>query len=174
MYTSTRLEWHQGDETVGQNPSDFCGGSCQATNEAFAAVSIVLLSLLPRAKIHQRDLRGFVFGGKWDRKPKFVANQVRLRTQPMQTGHRQTALKAAVTVLRGNGGTVPSQAQMSDLKRCAGTGRQDALRRVILQAVQSVRYSPMYVPDLSEIYMVLTNLVSTGLGEYLPIRTRLN
>ena len=62
MYTSNRLEWHPGDETVGQNPSDFCGGSCQATNEAFAAVSIVLLSLLPRAKIHQRNLRGFSFG----------------------------------------------------------------------------------------------------------------
>ena len=62
MYNSNRLEWHLGDETVGQNPSDSCGGSCQATNEAFAAVSIVLLSLMPRAKIHQRDLRGFVFG----------------------------------------------------------------------------------------------------------------
>ena len=61
LFRSFRLEWHPGDETVGDNPSDFCGGSCQATNEAFAAVSIVLLSLMPRAKIHQRDLRGFCF-----------------------------------------------------------------------------------------------------------------
>ena len=90
------------------------------------------------------------------------------------TGHRQTAFKAAVTVLRGNGGSFPSQAQMSDPQGCAGTGRRDALRRVILQVVQSVRHSPMYVPDLSEIYMVLTNLVHSGLGEYCPIRTRLN
>lgn len=90
------------------------------------------------------------------------------------TGHRQTAFKAAVTVLRGNGGSFPSQAQMSDPQGCAGTGRRDALKRVILQVVQSVRHSPMYVPDLSEICMVLTNLVHSGLGEYCPNRTRLN
>ena len=172
MYTSTRLEWHQGVETI-YNPAGFCVVLSNSMTSLLSCFNRLVVALA-KSQDHRASCGVFVFGGKWDRKPKFVANQVRLRTQPMQTGHRQTALKAAVTVLRGNGGTVPSQAQMSDLKRCAGTGRQDALRRVILQAVQSVRYSPMYVPDLSEIYMVLTNLVSTGLGEYLPIRTRLN
>jgi len=40
--------------------------------------------------------------------------------------------------------------------------------------MQSVRYDPMYVPDSSETSMELTNLVNSGLGEYLPNRTRLN
>ena len=61
MYNPNRLEWHPGDETVKMNPSVFCGGSCQATSEAFVAVSIVLLLLTPRALTHQRELRGFCF-----------------------------------------------------------------------------------------------------------------
>ena len=58
-----------------------------------------------------------------------------LRTLPnkrLDTG--SAALIAAVTVLRGYGGTFPSQAHMSDQQWCAGTGRRDAHRRVILQA----------------------------------------
>ena len=153
MYTANRLEWHQGDEIQERTLQITVVDLDKASSEAFACISIALLLLTPRAKIHQSDLRGFCI---W------------------KTGHRQTAFKAAVTVLRGNGGSFPSQAQMSDPQGCAGTGRRDALRRVILQVVQSVRHSPMYVPDLSEIYMVLTNLVYSGLGEYCPNRTRLN
>ena len=170
MYTSSRLEWHQGDEPV--STPQVTVWSCRTASESFDWFNRFAVALA-KSQDHRASCGVFVFGGK-DRKPKFVANKVGLRTQPRQTGHRQTALKAAVTVLRGNGGTVPSQAQMSDPQGCAGTGRQDALRRVILPVVQSVKHNPMYVPDSSEIYMVLTDLVSTRLGEYLPIRTRLN
>jgi hypothetical protein len=147
--------------------------SCKVASVTFGRFNR-LAAVLAKNQDHRASCGVFVFGGYWDRKPKLVANKVRLRTQPRQTGHRQTAFKAAVTVLRGNGGTVPSQAQMSDPKGGAGTGRQDALRRVILPVVQSVKHNPMYVPDSSEIYMVLTDSVLAGLGEYLPIRTRLN
>jgi hypothetical protein len=62
MYTPNRLEWHQGDENRVNNPSDTCGGSCQSIKRGFCLFSIALLLLTPRAKIHQRYLRGFSFG----------------------------------------------------------------------------------------------------------------
>ena len=151
MYTANRLEWHQ-DVDANRRTLQIPVWSCQTTNELLISV-IRFVVALAKSQDHRVICGVFCFG---------------------QTGHRQTAFKAAVTVLRGNGGSFPSQAQMSDPQGCAGTGRRDALRRVILQVVQSVRHSPMYVPDLSEIYMVLTNLVHSGLGEYCPIRTRLN
>lgn len=152
MYTSTRLEWHQDVRREFKKPRRvLCG---LARQQAELLIRVIRFAVaLAKSQDHRASCGVFAFG---------------------QTGHRQTAFKAAVTVLRGNGGSFPSQAQMSDPQGCAGTGRRDALRRVILQAVQSVRHSPMYVPDLSEIYMVLTNLVHSGLGEYCPIRTRLN
>ena len=172
LYSPTRLEWHLGDRGESFNPAEYCVVLSDDKRTFDSPQSLVVA--LAKSQDHRAFCGVFAFGGQKDRKPKLVANEVRLRTQPRQTGHRQTAFKAAVTVLRGNGGTVPSQAQMSDPQGGAGTGRQDALRRVILPVVQSVKHNPMYVPDSSEICMVLTNLVSTRLGEYLPIRTRLN
>lgn len=59
------------------------------------------------------ELNGFCFLGS---EPKFVRLNMGLRTLPKQlTGYRQTARKAAVTVLRGNGGTIPSQPDKSGL-----------------------------------------------------------
>jgi len=151
MYTANRLEWHQGDRGESLNPTDPCVVLSDDKRTFDSPQSLVVA--LAKSQDHRVICGVFCFG---------------------QTGHRQTAFKAAVTVLRGNGGSFPSQAQMSDPQGCAGTGRRDALKRVILQVVQSVRHSPMYVPDLSEIYMVFTNLVYSGLGEYCPNRTRLN
>ena len=156
-----------------ENPTDTCAVLSDDKHSFGWFQSFVVA---PAKSQDRREIcRVFAFGGaKKDHRPKLAVNEVGLRTQPKPDWTWNRPHNAAVTMLRGNGGTFPSQAHKSDLKRCVGTGRRDALRRVILQVVQSVRYNPMYVPDSSEVSMVLTNLVYSGLGEYCPNRTRLN
>ena len=156
-----------------ENPTDTCA---VLSDDKHSFGWFRLFVVAPAKSQDRREIcRVFAFGGaKKDHRPKLAVNEVGLRTQPKPDWTWNRPHNAAVTMLRGNGGTFPSQAHKSDLKRCVGTGRRDALRRVILQVVQSVRYNPMYVPDSSEVSMVLTNLVYSGLGEYCPNRTRLN
>ena len=61
MYSMNCLEWHPGDERQDRTPQLSVVGLDKVASEAFACRSIVLLLLSPRAKIHQRDLRGFSF-----------------------------------------------------------------------------------------------------------------
>jgi hypothetical protein len=155
------------------NPTDTCAVLPDSKRTFHWLESFVVA---PAKSQDRREIcRVFAFGGaKEDHRPKLAVNEVGLRTLPQPDWTWNRPHNAAVTMLRGNGGTFPSQAHKSDLKRCVGTGRRDALRRVILLFMQSVKHEPMYVPDSSEVSMVLTNLVYSGLGEYCPNRTRLN
>ena len=89
------------------------------------------------------------------------------------TGHCKTARKAAVAVLRGDGGTFPSQAHMSDPSGVQERAEGAINSRVILQVMPLLRAWPDSVPFDNRTVIVLTNLVHSGLGEYLPIRTLL-
>ena len=89
------------------------------------------------------------------------------------TGHCKTARKAAVAVLRGNGGTFPSQAHMSDPSGVQERAEGAINSRVILQVMPLLRAWPDSVPFDNRTVIVLTNLVHSGLGEYLPMRTLL-
>lgn len=61
VYNPNRLEWHPGDECRYIEPLRFLWWVLTSNKRGFCRHSIVLLLLTPRAKIHQRDLRGFCF-----------------------------------------------------------------------------------------------------------------
>ena len=67
------------------------------------------------------------------------------------TGHCKTARKAAVAVLRGNGGTFPSQAHMSDPRGVQERAEGTHSKRVILQGQQCVKLAPFLCPKSSEL-----------------------
>lgn len=63
MYNPNRLEWHQGNEyRIKLQPFRFLWWVLSSSKRGFCRYSIALLSLTPRAKTHQRYLRGFSFG----------------------------------------------------------------------------------------------------------------
>ena len=61
MYTSTRLEWHLGVEKRSE-PLSALWWVLSSNKQGFCLFSTALLSLVPRAKIHQSTLRGFSIG----------------------------------------------------------------------------------------------------------------
>lgn len=61
MYTSNRLEWHLGVEKRSE-PLSALWWVLSSNKQGFCLFSTALLSLMPRAKIHQSTLRGFAFG----------------------------------------------------------------------------------------------------------------
>ena len=61
MYTTTRLEWHLGVENR-LEPLSALWWVLSSNKQGFCLFSTALLSLMPRAKIHQSILRGFSFG----------------------------------------------------------------------------------------------------------------
>ena len=88
-------------------------------------------SPMPRVMPHLKRSRGFFFGGL--------------------SGHCKTAPKAAVAVLRGNGGTFPSQAHKSDPRGVQERAEGTHSKRVILQGQQCVKLTPYLCPKSSEL-----------------------
>lgn len=95
------------------------------------------LWIIRSVRVESDELKPFTHAfrsQKWETRPE--SSSKRLFSFPTLAGCRQTARKAAVTALRGNGGTFPSRPHKSGLKRRAVTGRRGAAERVTLQASQ--------------------------------------
>jgi len=119
------------------------------------------------------NLRGFLLSGRAKLLNRSRINPATGKSAGGLTGHCKTARKAAVAVLRGDGGTFPSQAHMSDPSGVQERAEGAINSRVILQVMPLLRAWPDSVPFDNRTVIVLTNLVHSGLGEYLPIRTLL-
>ena len=109
-YNAKRLEWHLDDERKERTLQISVVGLVKVASEAFAFRSIVLLLLTPRAKIHQRYLRGFCFSGQTGLHPIEVhlhgwpGREHRLYVTPHKS---RSALIERLIKSKGHGGTRP-------------------------------------------------------------------
>lgn len=117
----------------------------------------------------ERSSKGFCVCGP---EPKFVRLKTLLRRRPRNRLDTGRPHNAAVTVLRGNGGTFPSQAHKSDPKgvqeRAEGPVIAGSSCKSFSLSAKRYRKSPITTDVLN--YRASLNLHHAGLGEYCPMQ----